>query len=182
MQHLQKILTNTWKTFSFGALISSFAEGCWTYLFYFYSFVSFTALEHYHFSSSSSWNSPMSSLSPLYQQLSRDHIKNSDSASSNPSLLPQWKHLLRPWLASYCFLDAFTTTIKQILFSTLKVTVINDAHKTKKNSCPDRGMFPTLSHCCSCLSVPENQQTAEGELLQQVINRLLQQDTGPVLS
>lgn len=94
----------------------------------------------------------------LYQQLSREPIKISDSASRNHCILPQWKRLTTPWLASFCFPDAFSTTIKWIFCSTLKVTSINDAHKTKKSSCPDRGIFPTLSHYCSCLYVPENQQ------------------------
>ena len=94
----------------------------------------------------------------LYQQQSREHVKISDSSSRNPFILPQWKRLLRPWLVSFCFPDAFSITIKWEFFSTLKVTIINDAHKTKMNSYPDRGMFPTLPHYCSYLYVPENQQ------------------------
>lgn len=32
----------------------------------------------------------------LYQQLSREHVEIGNSASRNPIILPQWKHLLRP--------------------------------------------------------------------------------------
>lgn len=141
--------TNIWKMSSFGALIPSFAEGCWTYLFLFYRYVSFTALEHYHFSTSSGWNFPMSAPSPLlYQQLSRDHIKISDSPSSSPSnfypsttVETSAETLIGLLLLPRCIHHYHKTET----FSTLKVTVINDAHKTKKMSCPDRGIFPTLS-------------------------------------
>lgn len=119
--------------------------GIGTLLFFFFLYLKFSHL------------CPLPPL--LYQQLSGEHVKVSDSAGRNPFILPQWKHLLRPWLASFCVPDAFSTALKWIFFSTLKVTIINDAHKTKKNSCPDRGIFPTLSHYCSYLYVPDKQQT-----------------------
>lgn len=106
--------------------------------------------------------------------------ENSDSASRNPSILPQWKCLLRPWLASFRFSDTLCTAIKWIFFSILKVTIINAAHKLK-NYCPDGGIVPTLSPLLLSLHTRESTDFVAGVLWYQGINSLPQQSPGHML-